>query len=337
MTVTRVIFGCSGLQLTSEEEAFFKDVKPWGFILFRRNVASREQVASLCNSLRSLTGRSDTPILIDQEGGRVQRMGPPTWNRYPSAEKLSEIYANDPFYGREIVRLTARLIAYDLSEVGISVNCAPVLDIRAPDANSAVIGDRSFSMNSDTVAVLGRAFAEGLLAGGVLPVVKHIPGHGRSRVDSHECLPVVEASLKELEENDFQPFCCLKDMPAAIPAHVVYSECDEKAGTVSKFIIQEIIRKKIGYKGLLITDDLSMKALTGSLKERSAAALAAGCDIALHCNGDMNEMVDVAQTLLPLSGESTQRAQKALERINHTPEPFDKKWVEAQLAKFYAL
>lgn len=331
MAVTRVIFGCSSSQLTPDELAFFKDIKPWGFILFRRNIVSRKQVSSLCNTLRSLTGRSDTPILIDQEGGRVQRMNSPVWNSYPSAGKLSEIYTLDPLRGREIVRLTAQLIAEDLREVGISVNCAPVLDVRTPEANPAVIGDRSFGMDADTVSILGRAFAEGLLAGSVLPVIKHMPGHGRARVDSHECLPFVETSLKELEITDFKPFYTLKDMPAAIPAHVVYTQCDSNAGTISPFIIQNIIRKKIGYNGLLITDDLSMNALTGSLSERTAMALSAGCDIALHCNGDMSEMVEVAQALLPLSEKSAQRAVKALERISHFPEPINKKWAKAQL------
>lgn len=324
MVVTRAIFGLSGPELNDRERQFFKRTNPWGIILFRRNIQNRKQLTELCCSLRSLTGRDDLPILIDQEGGRVQRMGPPEWRAFPSAAMLGKIYEKDPVRGRELIRLNARLIAYDLKEVGISVNCAPMLDIRTDKANEDVIGDRSFSMESDAVSVMGRAYAEGLLAGGILPVIKHMPGHGRAEVDSHEKLPIVTASLEDLQNTDFKPFMALKDMPVAMPAHIVYSSFDkEYPATVSSVMIREIIRNSMGYRGLLITDDLSMKALQGSFDERAANAYKAGCDIALHCNGNMDEMEELAEALLPLDGKPALRASIALERIAHTVEPLD--------------
>ncbi|MET0531349.1 MAG: beta-N-acetylhexosaminidase [Microvirga sp.] len=323
MKTRAFIAGCSGLELTPDEAAFFKEAAPWGFILFRRNIGTPEQVKALCASLRDAVGREDAPILIDQEGGRVQRMGPPHWPKYPAGAAYGRLHANDPLVQRELARLGARLIAHDLRSVGITVDCLPVLDVPSPGAHD-VIGDRAYGKTPDKVAVLGRAAAEGLLAGGVLPVVKHMPGHGRAGADSHLALPVVEASREELERHDFAPFRMMTDMPLAMTAHVVYTALDpERPATTSPVIVQDIIRGHIGYDGLVMTDDLSMKALSGTFREKTEAAFAAGCDIALHCNGDMEEMAAVAEASPALEGEALRRAEAALARIRHQPEPLD--------------
>ncbi|SCX84708.1 beta-N-acetylhexosaminidase [Microvirga guangxiensis] len=323
MKTRAFIAGCSGHELTPDEVAFFKEADPWGFILFRRNVDSPEQVRALCASLREAVGREDAPILIDQEGGRVQRMGPPHWPKYPSGSTYGALHANDPLVQRELARLGARLIAHDLRSVGVTVDCLPVLDVPSPGAHD-VIGDRAYGRTPEKVAVLGRAAAEGLMAGGVLPVVKHIPGHGRAGADSHLALPVVEASREELERHDFAPFRMMTDMPLAMTAHVVYTAIDpDRPATTSPTVIRDIIRGHIGYDGLLMTDDLSMKALSGSFREKTEAAFAAGCDMALHCNGHMEEMAEVAEASPILEGEALRRAQAALARIRHEPEPLD--------------
>lgn len=323
MKTRAFIAGCSGLELTPDEAAFFKEAAPWGFILFRRNIGTPEQVKALCASLRDAVGREDAPILIDQEGGRVQRMGPPHWPKYPSGAAYGRIHANDPLVQRELARLGARLIAHDLRSVGITVDCLPVLDVPSPGAHD-VIGDRAYGKTPERVAVLGRAAAEGLLAGGVLPVVKHMPGHGRAGADSHLALPVVEASREELEKHDFAPFRMLTDMPLAMTAHVVYTALDpERPATTSPVVMRDIIRGHIGYDGLVMTDDLSMKALSGSFREKTEAAFAAGVDMALHCNGDMEEMTAVAEGTPILEGEALRRADAALARITHEPEPLD--------------
>src|SRR4051794_7494544 len=263
MKTRAFIAGCSGTELTPDEVAFFKEADPWGFILFRRNVGTPEQVRALCASLRDAVGRADAPILIDQEGGRVQRLGPPHWPKSPSGSVYGRLHANDPLVQREITRLGARLIAHDLRSVGITVDCLPVLDVPSPGAHD-VIGDRAYGKSPSQVAILGRAAAEGLMAGGVLPVMKHIPGHGRAGADSHLSLPAVDASREELERHDFAPFRMLTDLPLAITAHVVYTALDpERPATVSPGIIGGIIRGQIGCYGLLMTDDLSMKALSG--------------------------------------------------------------------------
>ncbi len=317
------IAGCSGPALTPDEAAFFRDADPWGFILFRRNVDTPEQVRALCSSLRAIVGRADAPILIDQEGGRVQRMGPPHWPKYPSGSTYGRLHANDPLVQRELARLGARLIAHDLRSVGITVDCLPVLDVPSPGAHD-IIGDRAYGRTPGEVGVLGRAAAEGLLAGGVLPVVKHMPGHGRAGADSHLALPVVEASREELERHDFAPFRMLTDMPLAMTAHVVYTALDpERPATTSRIVMDEIIRGHIGYDGLVMTDDLSMHALSGSFRDRAEAAFDAGCDMALHCNGSMDEMSAVAEAAPILSGDSLRRANAALARIAHDPEPLD--------------
>jgi beta-N-acetylhexosaminidase len=324
------IFGCAGQSLTPDEAAFFRGTRPWGFILFKRNVESPDQVRALVDALRETIGVADAPVLIDQEGGRVQRLGPPHWPRYPAGRLYGALAANDPLWRREIVRLGARLIAHDLAALGINVDCAPVLDVPEPGAHD-IIGDRAYGEGPDEVATLGRAFAEGLIAGGVLPIIKHIPGHGRSKSDSHEHLPVVEASLEVLER-DFAPFRVNADMPMAMTAHVIYAAIDPRhPATTSHKVINDVIRRDIGFDGLLISDDLSMKALSGDFADRARASLAAGCDLVLHCNGSMAEMTEVAAGAKPLAGAAQRRAKGALDRIAKTPEPLD---VEAARARF---
>ena len=325
------IFGCEGTTLSRRERDFFRDVSPWGFILFKRNIETPDQVRALTAALRDTVGRDDAPILIDQEGGRVQRMGPPHWPVYPSGRSYGAIKAQDPLIRREIARLGGRLIAHDLRAVGINVDCVPVLDVPAADGHE-IIGDRAYGADSDTVATLGRAAAEGLIAGGVLPVIKHIPGHGRAKADSHHDLPIVPTSYDELDAVDFAPFKALSDMPLAMTAHVVYSAIDAKRPvTTSKKAIKRVIRDAIGFDGLLMSDDLSMKALAGDFTHRAKAALAAGCDVILHCNGDMTEMKAVAEGLIKLSGKARRRADWATSRLVRLPEPFD---VEAGRARF---
>ncbi len=322
MTARAFIAGCSGPVLTAEEEAFFRTAAPWGFIIFKRNVETPAQLTALTAALRETVGR-DAPILIDQEGGRVQRMGPPHWPVYPPGRAYGRLAGNDPLYHREIARLGARLMAHDLRAVGINVDCVPVLDVPIAGAHD-VIGDRAYGRDPETVALLGRAAAEGLIAGGVLPVIKHIPGHGRAAADSHHDLPVVQASRAELERQDFVPFRHLADMPLAMTAHVVYTALDpEHPATTSARVMRDVIRGHIGYDGLVMSDDVSMNALSGSLAERTRAAFAAGCDMALHCNGRLDEMEAVASETPELAGEAGRRAAAALARIAHEPEPLN--------------
>lgn len=325
MSAAACILGCAGLTLSREERAFFREAQPWGFILFKRNVDTPDQVRALVDSLRACVDRPDAPVLIDQEGGRVQRLGPPHWRRYPPGRAYGALKGNDPLLRREITRLGARLLAHDLAELGINVDCVPVLDVPEPGAHD-VIGDRAYGATPQEVALLGRAAAEGLIAGGVLPVVKHIPGHGRAKSDSHLALPVVDASYDDLDARDFAPFRVLSDMPMAMTAHVVYTAVDPKRpATTSKKAMREVIRGAIGFDGLVMSDDLSMKALSGDFAERARASLAAGCDVVLHCNGDMAEMKAVLQGTKALSGRAAQRARAALGRLARTPEPFDAK------------
>jgi beta-N-acetylhexosaminidase len=323
MTSSALILGCAGPELTSQEQAFFRQVRPWGFILFKRNIETPAQVRALTASLRDTVGRANAPILIDQEGGRVQRMGPPQWPAYPPGRTYGQVAASDPVVRREITRLGARLMAHDLLSVGINVDCVPVLDVPVSGAHD-VIGDRAYGTDAETVAVLGRAAAEGLIAGGVLPVIKHVPGHGRAGADSHHALPVVDAPLHALEAQDFVPFRHLADMPLAMTAHVVYTAIDpERPATTSERVLREIVRGHIGFEGLLMSDDLSMNALSGSLAERAEASFAAGCDVGLHCNGRFDEMEAVASVAPRLEGRARARAEAALARICHLPEPFD--------------
>jgi beta-N-acetylhexosaminidase len=322
MSARAFIAGCAGPELGPDERKFFREATPWGFILFKRNIDTPTQVRSLCAALRETVGR-DAPILIDQEGGRVQRMGPPHWPRYPAGAAYGLLYSDDPLMGRELTRLGARLMAYDLLELGINVDCLPVLDVPVAGAHD-VIGDRAYGRDPETVAILGRAAAEGLLAGGVCPVIKHVPGHGRAGADSHLTLPVVEAPRDELETCDFLPFKALADMPLAMTAHVVYTALDaERPATTSLKVMTEIIRGTIGYDGLVMSDDLSMQALSGTLRERADASLKAGCDVVLHCNGRLDEMIAVAEATPILENLPLRRAEEALRRIRHAPEPFD--------------
>jgi beta-N-acetylhexosaminidase len=323
-----VILGCAGPRLSAEERAFFRAADPVGFILFRRNVETPAQVKALVAALRETVGRAEAPVLIDQEGGRVARLQPPHWRPYPPPAILAAL-------GEEAVRLGARLIADDLARLGITVDCVPCLDIPVSGADP-IIGDRAYGSDAETVARLGRAAAEGLLEGGVLPVVKHIPGHGRGTVDSHLALPVVDAPAAELDRIDMAPFKALADMPWAMTAHIVYSALDEKRpATLSPVVIAEVIRNRIGFDGVLVSDDLSMKALGGGFAERAAGALEAGCDLALHCNGDPAEMAAVVEGTRPLTPESAARLARG-EARRGAPLPFDRAAAEARFDSLLA-
>lgn len=333
MTTLAFIAGCSGTALSSAERAFFAKTQPWGFILFKRNIEDRAQVAALTESLRSAVGRH-APILIDQEGGRVQRMRPPHWPAYPAGRWFGQI--NDPLRRTALARLAARMMAHDLREVGIDVDCAPVLDVPVAGAHD-VIGDRAYALQPDEVARIGRAAAEGLLAGGVLPVIKHMPGHGRAGADSHHNLPHVSAGLDALRDHDFRPFRHLADMPMAMTAHVVFDAIDPAGpATTSRKVFRRIIRGEMRYDGLVMTDDLSMKALSGDFADRASAAYAAGCDMILHCNGVMDEMARIAEAARPLAGAARRRARAALARIGHEPEPLDRAAVADDIARILA-
>ncbi|MBN9090770.1 MAG: beta-N-acetylhexosaminidase [Reyranella sp.] len=293
--------------LSAEERAFFRDADPLGFILFARNVETPEQARRLTEDLRSSVARAEAPVLIDQEGGRVARLRPPYWRRAPPGRVLGELYARDPEAGLEATRLNARLLALDVASIGCDVDCLPVLDIALPDAHS-VIGDRAYAAQPEAVAAIGRAAAEGLMAEGVMPVIKHIPGHGRATVDSHHLLPQVNVSRDTLERTDFVPFRLLADLPWAMTAHVLYEAIDPEAAlTVSARGVRDVVRGHIGFDGLLLSDDLSMQALGGSLGERATRSLAAGCDIALHCNGQMAEMVEVAANTGAMTRDAVRR------------------------------
>ncbi|HLX97245.1 MAG TPA: beta-N-acetylhexosaminidase [Roseiarcus sp.] len=321
------ICGCEGLALNADERAFLRRHDPWGLILFKRNVADRDQLRELTRSFRDCVGRADAPVLIDQEGGRVQRMAPPHWRAYPAAAAIEA--GLEPAKAEAAARLVARLIAADLAEVGITIDCAPVLDV-ADQGTHAAIGSRAFSSRPGRVAAMGRAVAEGLLAGGVKPVIKHMPGHGRARVDSHHELPVVDAARSELER-DFKPFAALNDLPMAMSAHLLFTAIDSRRpATMSPIVVQEVMRGEIGFAGLIMSDDLSMKALKGPFDERAAAVIEAGLDIVLHCNGDLEEARAVASAAPPLSGASLNRASAAL-AATRPPEPFDVARAEREL------
>jgi beta-N-acetylhexosaminidase len=329
MPIGAFISGCAGLQLNADEEAFFRDAQPWGLILFKRNVESPEQVRALTARFREVVGRRNAPVLIDQEGGRVQRMGQPHWRKYPAARRYGERYELDPMGAVRAARLTARLIADDLTAVGINVDCLPVLDVPSPGSHD-VIGDRAYSTSVEKVIVLARQAMAGLMAGGVLPVIKHMPGHGQASVDSHLTVPVVAASRKQLEAGDFLPFAAFADAPLAMTGHVVYEAIDrDNPATQSRKVVR-LIRKQIGFEGLLMTDDLSMKALAGDMAERVRRALEAGCDMMLHCNGNFAEMQAVAQVAGELKGRAKMRARNALKQLKK-PTKFDKKLAAREL------
>ena len=326
-----VIFGIAGPSLEVAERRFFTESDPLGFILFARNCLEPRGVRSLVDDLRACVGRADAPVLIDQEGGRVQRLKPPHWRAAPPAEVFGRLSEIDELIAVEAAWLNARLLADDLAPLGIDVNCAPVLDVRRPEGH-AIIGDRSFADQPETIALLGRATCAGLLAGGVLPVIKHVPGHGRAGLDSHEALPIVDATADDLRRVDFAPFAALADMPLAMTAHVVYSALDPSApATLSARLIREAIRDTIGFEGLLISDDLCMRALSGTPAERAQAALEAGCDVVLHCNGDLAEMRTVAEACRPLSANSRRRLARA-QGMRLPPEPFERKRAVGRLA-----
>lgn len=324
------IYGCAGHRLTEDERAFFAKARPWGFILFRRNIDTPDQVRALTDELRAAIGDPDAPILIDQEGGRVQRMGPPHWPKYPPGDAYLKS-TNDPQDARDLVRLGARLIAHDLREVGINVDLAPVLDVPVPGSHD-IVGDRAYGQDPQTVALLGRAAAEGLLAGGVLPCIKHMPGHGRAFADSHKDLPTVRADFETLDAWDFAPFKSLSDMPLAMTAHIVFTAIDKKRPATQSKKAVRLMREHLGFSGLILTDDLSMQALKGSLGERANQSLIAGCDVVLHCNGVLSEMQEVADAVGKLKGRAKARAEAALARIVRTPEPLD---APAAQARFF--
>ncbi len=307
-----MILGAGGAALTPDEKAFYNDQRPWGFILFARNIAEADQVHDLCQSMRDCIGNPDAPVFIDQEGGRVQRLRPPLAPNYPDGATLGAIYRRDQQAGLRAAWAMSRLHAFDLLKLGITADCLPVLDVPI-SGSSDVIGNRAYGNDAKSVAEIGRAAAEGLVAGGVLPVMKHIPGHGRSVVDSHHELPRVEASLDELRAVDFAPFIAMNDCPMAMTAHIVYSRIDpENPATTSAKLISQIIRGEIGFDGLLMSDDVSMQALSGDFATRTDAIFAAGCDVVLHCNGVMAEMVAVASKTPLLTGRAKERADSAL-------------------------
>ncbi len=302
------IFGLAGPELTGDERAFFAETKPLGFILFARNCATPDQVRALCRALRALTRQHDTPILIDQEGGRVARLKPPHWRHPPPARVFGDMWDRDPPAAERAARLNGQLIGAELIASGINVNCAPVLDVPVAGSHD-IIGDRAYHTDTTVIAALGRAFTDGLIAAGVLPVVKHIPGHGRAGADSHKELPVVTASLAELEQ-DFAPFIALRDLPLAMTAHVLFSAVDpDHSATTSATVVEDVIRQKIGFHGLLMSDDISsnMKALPGGFADRAGDCIAAGCDVVLHCDGDLNAMQQVSAALPTLSDHAAVR------------------------------
>ncbi|ALC12303.1 beta-N-acetylhexosaminidase [Sphingopyxis sp. 113P3] len=314
------IFGLSGLTLTDDERAFFRDSRPAGYILFGRNIENREQLRRLTDDLRSLDGRTHLPILIDQEGGRVARMKSPEWPDFPSGAAFDDLYERAPASAIEAARLNAMALASMLAEVGITVDCLPLLDVRQPGA-SDVIGDRALGSEPMRVAALGRAILSGLQDGGVVGIVKHIPGHGRALLDSHEELPVVTASDHDLQ-SDLAPFAALRDAAMAMTCHVVFSAWDpDRPATLSPLIIDSVIRQRIGFHGLLMTDDLDMKALSGDVPSRAAAAIAAGCDIALNCWGKMDDMIGIANALDPISEKALSRLEGAMDRIAGVRDP----------------
>jgi len=324
------ITGISGTELSAAEREFIGAVRPWGFILFKRNVESPSQVTVLIEQLREVVEHPDAPVLIDQEGGRVQRYGPPHWPAYPAGAVFGRLFDIEPALGLLAARLSARLIADDLLRTGVTVDCLPLADVPVPGADG-VIGDRAYGTCPAKVAAIARAVADGLEQGGVLPVLKHIPGHGRATADTHFRLPVVDVTRDELEATDFAAFRPLADLPMAMTAHVVFSAIDPvHPATTSATMIEQVIRRSIGFQGLLMSDDVSMNALAGSIAERTRAIFSAGCDVALHCNGKLEEMRDVADHAPELSGEALQRASRAL-AARRAPVPFDRSAASAEL------
>jgi beta-N-acetylhexosaminidase len=330
MTRRAFITGIAGLALSADEQAFIREARPWGFILFKRNVQTPTQVSALVQELRDVSETPDAPVLIDQEGGRVQRLGPPHWPVYPPGDVFSRLYDIDSPLGLQAARLSARLIADDLLQLGINVDCLPLADVPVGGAD-AVIGNRAYGTTPDKVAAIARAVTEGLEEGGILPVLKHIPGHGRATADTHFLLPTVDTPEAELDATDFAAFRPLADLPMAMTAHVVFSAIDgAHPATTSATMISRVIRGSIGFQGLLMSDDVSMNALAGSIADRTRAIVAAGCDMVLHCNGKLDEMKAVAAETPELSGSALARADRAL-AARKTPVAFDRIEARAQL------
>ncbi|WP_298917561.1 beta-N-acetylhexosaminidase [uncultured Algimonas sp.] len=328
MSHLAAILGLSGTRLTRAEKTFFRDADPWAFILFARNVDTPDQLRRLCADLRNAVGR-DALIFVDQEGGRVQRLKAPHWRAYPTGAAYAAIHARDAKAGRRAVWLGHRLIADDLRAVGITADCAPVLDLPQPGADP-IISDRALGETADRIVDLAHAAMHGLMEGGVAPVIKHIPGHGRATVDSHLALPRIDTAMERLEETDFAPFRALNRAPMAMTAHAVYAAVGDAPVTISAEALQFLIRERIGFDGLLMSDDLDMKALSGdSLEAKTRAALDAGCDVALQCSGQLPDMIDVAKGGRPLSGDARARAGVA-EIVASSASVFDRARAEAE-------
>jgi beta-N-acetylhexosaminidase len=326
-----VIYGCAGPRLGADETRFFAAADPYGFILFQRNCQTPDQVRALVDALRASVGRADAPVLIDQEGGRVARLKPPHWRKAPPAAVFGALAATSIEDARRAVRLNAQLLAAELAELGIDVDCAPVLDVPVEGSHD-IIGDRAFGRDPALVADLGGAAIEGFLDGGVMPVVKHVPGHGRATADSHLDLPVVDTDRATLEATDFLPFRRLNDAPWAMTAHVLYRALDPKAAaSVSHHVVGQVIRGHIGFDGVLLSDDLSMKALSGGFGDRARAVLAAGCDLVLHCNGDGKEMAAIAEATDALSDDAVRRLARA-EARRRRPRDWDRARMLDELA-----
>jgi beta-N-acetylhexosaminidase len=330
MQTRAFITGVSGPELSAAERAFIRKEGPWGFILFKRNIETPSQVSALVREMRDAVENPDAPVLIDQEGGRVQRFGPPHWPIYPPGALFGTLYDIDPALGLSAARLSARLIAADLTDSGVTVDCLPLADVPVPGAD-AVIGNRAYGTEPRKVAAIARAVAEGLEQGGILPVLKHIPGHGRATADTHFRLPEVDTPRMELERIDFAAFQALADLPMAMTAHVVFSALDPAhPATTSATIIEQVIRGLIGFQGLLMSDDVSMNALSGSIAERARAIVGAGCDLVLHCNGKLAEMREVARHTPELSGMALERANRAL-ASRKPPQALDRLKARAEL------
>ena len=306
-----VVFGCLQTDLSATERRFFENFNPFGFILFKRNCHSPEQVRRLIKELRFAVGRDDAPIFIDQEGGRVARLQPPHWSSYPAARLYAITYKKDPEWATEALKLYSRVVANDLASLGITVNCAPVVDLFYQGASPA-IGDRAFSRKPAVTAALARLQAETFLENGILPVIKHFPGHGRLRVDPHEAVPTINATLAELESDDFVPFELLKDLPIGMNSHAIFTALDpHNPASLSSYVQQEIIRGRLGFDGLLLSDDIVMKALQGTIGDLARRAQVAGSEIILHCSGEMEQMLAVVHGLEPISDATLQRWEHA--------------------------
>ena len=322
MALKAFIVGTSGPELNQEERAFLREARPCGLILFTRNCVTPDQVRRLVGDFHEAVGGDQHLVLIDQEGGRVQRLRRPHWRELPPAGAFGRLYEETPEAALDAARLLARLTAQDLAGLSINVNCAPVLDLPTPGAHG-IIGDRAYHSDTECVAALGRAVAEGYLAGGVLPVIKHMPGHGRAKADSHLSLPRIEVSESELMQSDFKPFAALNDLPLAMTAHVLIPEIDQDhPASVSPVIMRQVIRETIGFGGLVMCDDLSMGALEGTIAERAQGVITAGVDVVLHCNGLLDEMRAIADVVPEFAAKPKARYEAAVGRIEK-PQPFD--------------